>query len=43
MARLALIADSLGESVKASTVRSNIKSVLVPWLENKNSDPLKYD
>ena len=43
MARLALIADSLGETDKANTIRSNIKSVLVPWLENKNSDPLKYD
>ena len=43
MARLALIADSLGETSKATTIRNNIKSVLVPWLENRNSDPLKYD
>ncbi len=43
MARVALIADSLGEASHAATVRENIKTVLTPWLENKNSDPLKYD
>ena len=43
MARLALIADSLGESAIAAEVRGNIKSVLTPWLESTNSDPLQYD
>lgn len=43
MGRLALIADTLGESVIATAVRSNMKAALAPWLAGTNPDPLKYD
>ena len=43
MGRLALIADTLGESTIASAVRANMKAVLAPWLAGTNADPLKYD
>lgn len=43
MGRLALIADTLGESVIAAAVRGNMKTVLAPWFAGTNPNPLKYD
>ncbi len=43
MGRLALIADALGETAIAATVRSNMKAVLAPWLGDTNADKLQYD
>ena len=43
MARLALIADALGETVIAAGVRSRMKTVLAPWLAGTNPNKLQYD
>ena len=43
MGRLALIADALGETAVAATVRGNMKAVLAPWLGDTNADKLQYD
>ena len=41
IARLALIADELGETSLADTFRTNLKSFLEPWLQNNGK--LVYD
>lgn len=41
--RLALIADLLGDTTAASTLRTNLKSVLNNWLTEANSNTLSYD
>jgi endo-1,3(4)-beta-glucanase len=43
MARLALIADELGESSVALEIRTNMKQVIQPWLSGTNSDKWQYD
>ena len=43
MGRLALIADTLGEKVIATGIRSRMKSVLSPWMTGQNPDKLQYD
>lgn len=43
LARLALIADELGETSIASSLREKIKAGLTPWLEGTNIDTLFYD
>jgi endo-1,3(4)-beta-glucanase len=43
MGRLALIADQLGETTIANNIRAGMKSVIGPWLNGTNSDPLLYD
>jgi len=40
-ARLALIADELGESLIATKIRNNLISALTPWLEGTNISPLR--
>ena len=42
-ATLAIIADKLGETDKAVTIRQNLLNLLEPWLAGKNSDYLQYD
>ena len=41
--RLALIADLLGDTTAASTLRTNLKSVLNDWLTEGNTNTLSYD
>lgn len=43
IARLALIADELGETALASTFIEKVKPTLQSWLEATNVDPLVYD
>ena len=43
MATLAVIADKLNETFKATVLRQNLIRALEPWLTGKNSDPLQYD
>jgi endo-1,3(4)-beta-glucanase len=43
MGKLALVADSLGNTETAAFIRSSMKEVIDPWLMGTNSDPLKYD
>lgn len=43
MARLALIADEVGETSKRDTVIANMKTWLNKWLDGTNGNPLKYD
>jgi len=43
LARLALIADELGETDLATTYRNNLKATLEPWLAGTNGDHFTYD
>jgi endo-1,3(4)-beta-glucanase len=43
MGKLALVADSLGDTATAADIRNSMKEVIDPWLLGTNSDPLKYD
>jgi len=43
LGRLALIADQLGSSDIATSIRTNMKNYLNPWLSDKNGDRLLYD
>ena len=43
IARLALIADELGDAASAATARANLQAALEPWLAGTNGDPLRYD
>ena len=43
IARLALIADQVGDHNAEGQVRSYVKSALKPWLLGQNSDYLMYD
>jgi endo-1,3(4)-beta-glucanase len=43
LGRLALIADELGDTATASSLRDRMKASLDPWLTGQNSDPLRYD
>lgn len=41
--RLAVIADELNETALAQSYRSTLAASLHPWLNETNSDPLRYD
>lgn len=41
--RLALIADELGQTSIATSLRTTMKSYIEPWLNGKNDDTLMYD
>ncbi len=43
LGRLAVIADQLGDTTTAKSVRESMKTSLEPWLTGKNADPLRYD
>ena len=44
MGRLAMIADEVGDTTSASTIRTNMKTVLDTWFDNTNiSDTMVYD
>ena len=43
IARLALIADEVGDAASAATARANLGAALEPWLAGTNGDPLRYD
>ncbi len=43
LARLALIAEEVGDTDKANTFIENVKPVLESWLDGTNDDPLLYD
>lgn len=43
IARLALIADELGQVAMAAQARANLAAALNPWLAGTNGDPLRYD
>ena len=43
LARLILIADEIGQSALASTMRQRLSAALIPWLTSNTSDPLQYD
>jgi endo-1,3(4)-beta-glucanase len=43
MARLALIADELGDNQTASSIRQNLKDDLDPWLLGTNWNALRYE
>jgi endo-1,3(4)-beta-glucanase len=43
LARLALIADELGETVTASTLRARLAPLSAAWLDATNGNPLVYD
>jgi len=43
LARLALIADELGETATAATLRARLRPLLTPWLVGTNSNPFVYD
>jgi endo-1,3(4)-beta-glucanase len=43
LARLALIADELGETATASTLRNRLAPLVAAWLDGSNGNPLVYD
>lgn len=43
LGRLALIADQLGQTTKAATIRTNMKTYINPWLNHSNGNELQYD
>jgi endo-1,3(4)-beta-glucanase len=43
LARLALIADELGETTTAATLRDRLRPLVAAWLEGTNANPLVYD
>lgn len=43
LGRHAIIADELGETALAEQYRTNLRTVLEPWLNGTNSEPLVYD
>jgi endo-1,3(4)-beta-glucanase len=43
LARLALIADELGEAATAATLRSRLAPLVAAWLDGTNGNPLVYD
>lgn len=43
LAKLALIADQIRETEKASIIRSNMEKAIEPWLLGTNTDALLYD
>ena len=43
LARLALIADDLGDTGTAATLRSRLKPLVAAWLDGTNTNPLLYD
>ena len=43
LARLALIADELGETATAATLRARLSPLVAAWLDGTNSNPLVYD
>ena len=43
IARLAIIADEVGETALAETYREKVRPTLESWLEGTNVDPLIYD
>jgi endo-1,3(4)-beta-glucanase len=43
LARLALIADELGETATATTLRARLAPLAAAWLEGTNGNPLVYD
>jgi endo-1,3(4)-beta-glucanase len=43
MARLALIADELGETATATSIRTNLKADMASWFTSATMDPLYYD
>mmetsp|Transcript_23821 Transcript_23821/g.26430 ORF Transcript_23821/g.26430 Transcript_23821/m.26430 type:complete len:739 (+) Transcript_23821:12-2228(+) len=42
-ARLVLIADQLGESEISGSLLDHLKTIITPWLEGDNTNPLLYD
>jgi endo-1,3(4)-beta-glucanase len=43
LARLALIADDLGETATAATLRARLSPLVARWLDGTNGNPLVYD
>jgi endo-1,3(4)-beta-glucanase len=43
LARLALIADELGEAATAATLRARLAPLVAAWLDGTNGNPLVYD
>jgi endo-1,3(4)-beta-glucanase len=43
LARLVLIADQLGDTDTASTLRARLAPLEAAWLDGKNGNPLRYD
>lgn len=43
MARMALIADELGETAKRNTLLTNLKTGINRWLNSENNNRLRYD
>jgi len=43
LARLALIADELGETSTAATLRARLAPLVAKWLDGTNGNPLVYD
>ncbi len=43
LARLALIADELGETATAATLRARLEPLVAAWLTGRNGNPLVYD
>lgn len=43
LARLALIADELGEAATAATLRARLAPLVARWLDGTNANPLVYD
>ncbi|KAJ1915184.1 hypothetical protein H4219_004455 [Mycoemilia scoparia] len=43
IARLALIAEEVGDQEAQKSLVSKLKSLIQPWIEGKNEDPLVYD
>ena len=43
LGRLAIIADELGDTSAAATIRTNAKAAVEPWLNGLNTNHLRYD
>jgi endo-1,3(4)-beta-glucanase len=43
LGRLALIADEVGDTASASSLRATMRLALEPWLAGTNTDALRYD
>jgi len=43
LARLAQIADDLGDATSSATLRARLSPLVEAWLDARNSDPLVYD
>ena len=43
LARLALIADELGENATAATLRARLRPLVAAWLDGTNGNPFVYD